>query len=34
LVDKNKEIRNLAEKLLERIHEKIGLDTFKNLAKN
>lgn len=34
LVDKNKEIRSLAEKLLERIHEKIGLETFKNLAKN
>jgi hypothetical protein len=34
LCDKNKEIRNLAEKLLEKVHEKIGIDTFRNIAKN
>lgn len=34
LTDKNKEIRNLAERLLENIYPKTGLEVFKNLAKN
>jgi hypothetical protein len=34
LTDKNKEIRSLAEKLLERVYEKLGLEVFKTLAKN
>jgi hypothetical protein len=34
LCDKNKEIRNLGEKLFEKVYEKIGIDIFRNIAKN
>jgi hypothetical protein len=34
LCDKNKEIRNSAEKLLEKVYERIGIDIFRNIAKN
>jgi hypothetical protein len=34
LCDKSKEIRNLGEKLLEKVYEKIGIEAFRNIAKN
>lgn len=34
LCDKNKEIRNLAEKLFEKVYERTGIDTYRNIAKN
>jgi hypothetical protein len=34
LFDKNKEIRNLAEKLFEKVYERIGIEIFRNIAKN
>ena len=34
LVDRNREIRNLGEKLFERVYEKTGFDVFRNLARN
>ena len=34
LCDKNKDIRNTAQKLFEKVYERIGIEIFKNIAKN
>lgn len=34
LCDKNKDIRNLAQKLFEKVYQKTGIEVFRNIAKN